>query len=99
MNLEQIIDQFIGEEKQPSLEGTVFNPIDADPACVAGYNAKIQDLKSRKQELIEGIVEYMIENYGRYDNGCGCCADEDLCKALTGEGYFERESRLKIIKR
>ena len=98
-NLDKLIDQFIGEEKNTPYKDNHTLGDEVVWTFEDGYNQALQDLKSRKQELIEGIVEYMIENYGRYDNGCGCCADEDLCKALTGEGMFERESRLKIINR
>lgn len=74
MNLDKLIDQWIGEEKElwqpkPFPKGKE-GILDNETAQIAlqnaremtnntwnhAYNAKIQDLKSRKQELIEGIV-------------------------------------------
>jgi hypothetical protein len=50
MNLENLIDQWIGEEKHILCD-----------EYEDGYNQALQDLKSRKQELVEGIEKLMKE--------------------------------------
>ena len=69
MNLEQIIDQFIGEEKNiTDLKKSIVKDFDVviDAYQNFGYNQALQDLKSRKQELREGIVKLM--NYDEITN-------------------------------
>jgi hypothetical protein len=57
MSIKLIIEKAIGEDKQPSLEGIVYNPIDADPACVAGYNQALADLRNKIPEIEKKIIE------------------------------------------
>ena len=52
MNLDKLIDQWIGEEKIPNPNGNSNTFL----SYINGHNSALQDLKSRKQELIEGIV-------------------------------------------
>ena len=82
-NLDKLIDQWIGEEKIP-------NPNIDDPKIQAlsicnsiGYNAKIQDLKSRKQELIKCITEALLEQFNKYD--WGYYDPQGIIKELTGK--------------
>ena len=60
MNLDTLIDQWIGKEKKykhPLEDGCTIQCECFD--CLNTYftNQALQDLKSRKQELIEGIVK------------------------------------------
>jgi hypothetical protein len=62
MNLDKLIDKFIGEEKEDVKEVKYQNDFHLSKlAFKQGYNAKTQDLKSRKQELVEGIKELWQE--------------------------------------
>jgi hypothetical protein len=55
MNLDKLIDQYIGEEKVPNPK---YEQVEISTIYLAGYNQALQDLKSRKQELIEGIESF-----------------------------------------
>lgn len=61
MNLDTLIDQFIGEEKE-TLPYT-----DLKNEFPEGYNQALQDLKSRKQELVEGIRKQIVEHQFKMD--------------------------------
>lgn len=67
MNLDKLIDQFIGEwakgidpVETKCDEDIMYNRLNEN--LVIGYNQALQDLKSRKQELVEGIVG-IIKNF------------------------------------
>lgn len=49
-------------------------------------------------QIITLAQEDVVEKYGSYNDGCGCCMNEDLCKALTGESNYDREKRLEALK-
>lgn len=61
-NLEQIIDQWLGEEKEVKCNHTHIkttqNVVSICYNCSrdGGYNQSFKDLKSRKKELVDGIV-------------------------------------------
>lgn len=80
MNLNTLIDQFIGEEMK-----CICN----NGSCIShGHNAKIQDLKSRKPELIEGIVDIIKNSPNTFgitdkDGRGGAILIDDLIKELT----------------
>jgi hypothetical protein len=80
MNLETLIDQWIGEEiKHESLE---YN---FEEDWEDGYNEKTQDLKSRKQELIEGIVVEIKKLDDKCWGWSGEATINEIIKELTGK--------------
>ena len=59
MNLDKLIDQWIGEEKNTPYKDNHTLGDEVVWTFEEGYNQALQDLKSRKQELIEGIDKYV----------------------------------------
>jgi hypothetical protein len=97
MNLDKLIDQWIGNEQMHTLPSSYA--LDGKPHETEfdrGHNLKVQDLKSRKQELIEGLVNELLhwidENQYISDDLAGASAIsayhlELYLKELTGKVY------------
>jgi hypothetical protein len=47
----------------------------------------LADLRAKVPDIEKKIVEFLIEKYGDYNDGCGCCMDkvlkEEIIKNLT----------------
>lgn len=68
MNLDTLIDQWIVEERTENAQEdqSVCDEVYYEQLKNIGYNQALQDLKSRKQELIEGI-ESMYFDYAKHE--------------------------------
>lgn len=61
MNLDKLIDQWIGEEKHTPYKENHTLGDEVVWTFEDGYNQALQDLKSRKQELIESVKKILVE--------------------------------------
>lgn len=82
MDINKIIDDWVDKSLV-----NLYLTEDIGTNYVQGKYDALQDLKSRKQELIEGIVG-IIENLDTkcdYDEHCVCAGKEEIIEVLTGK--------------
>lgn len=62
MNLDKLVDSWIGNEQMHTLPSEyVTDGKPHETEFDRGHNSKIQDLKSRKQELIEIFEDWLVD--------------------------------------
>jgi len=77
MTTQQLRDDFIKEASTGSMNDIYSSEKSLNLTSIADY--WLARMKEREKELVEKI----IEDYGTYNDGCGCCSDYTLRDKLS----------------
>jgi histidinol phosphatase-like PHP family hydrolase len=75
--INKIIEEWIG--------GNIEMRASENMELVQGFNRALESMRNKSPQLTEEIVRAFIEEFGSYDNGCGCCSSSSVKEELEKE--------------